>query len=134
MAATGKTSLEHDNKIANLSFSNVYSAYLNKISKKGRTEEELRLVISWLTGFEDDVINDFIHGEETLKDFFDKANINPNSKDIKGVICGYRIEEIKTPLTRNCRYLDKLVDELAKGKELKKIFRKKLVDAAFKHA
>ena len=134
MAATGKTSIEHDNKIANLSFSNVYSAYLNKISKKGRTEEELRLVISWLTGFEDDVINDFIHGEETLKDFFDKANINPNSKDIKGVICGYRIEEIKTPLTRNCRYLDKLVDELAKGKELKKIFRKKLVDAAFKHA
>ena len=107
---------------------------MNKISKKGRTEEELRLVISWLTGFEDDVINDFIHGEETLKDFFDKANINPNSKDIKGVICGYRIEEIKTPLTRNCRYLDKLVDELAKGKELKKIFRKKLVDAAFKHA
>ena len=134
MAATGKTSIEHDNKIANLSFSNVYSAYLNKISKKGRTEEELRLVISWLTGFEDDVINDFIHGEETLKDFFDKANINPNSKDIKGVICGYRIEEIKTPLTRNCRYLDKLVDELAKGKELKKIFRKKLVDATFKHA
>ena len=124
MAATGKTSIEHDNKIANLSFSNVYSAYLNKISKKGRTEEELRLVISWLTGFEDDVINDFIHGEETLKDFFDKANIDPNSKDIKGVICGYRIEEIKTPLTRNCRYLDKLVDELAKGKELKKIFRK----------
>lgn len=124
MAATGKTSLEHDNKIANLSFSNVYSAYLNKISKKGRTEEELRLVISWLTGFEDYVINDFIHGEETLKDFFDKANINPNSKDIKGVICGYRIEEIKTPLTRNCRYLDKLVDELAKGKEIKKIFRK----------
>ena len=134
MAATGKTSIEHDNKIANLSFSNVYSAYLNKISKKGRTEEELRLVISWLTGFEDDVINDFIHGEETLKDFFDRANLNPNSKDIKGVICGYRIEEIKTPLTRNCRYLDKLVDELAKGKELKKIFRKKLVDAAFKHA
>ena len=124
MAVTGKTSIEHDNKIANLSFSNVYSAYLNKISKKGRTEEELRLVISWLTGFEDDVINDFIHGEETLKDFFDKANINPNSKDIKGVICGYRIEEIKTPLTRNCRYLDKLVDELAKGKKLEKIFRK----------
>ena len=124
MAATGKTSIEHDNKIANLSFSNVYSAYLNKISKKGRTEEELRLVITWLTGFEGDVLNDFIHGEETLKDFFDKANLNPNSKDIKGVICGYRIEEIKTPLTRNCRYLDKLVDELAKGKKLEKIFRK----------
>ena len=124
MVATGKTSLEHDNKIANLSFSNIYSAYLNKILKKGRTEEELRLVITWLTGFEGDILNDFIHGEETLKDFFDKANLNPNSKHIKGVICGYRIEEIKTPLTRNCRYLDKLVDELAKGKKLEKIFRK----------
>ena len=123
MVATGKTSLEHDNKIANLFFSNVYSAYLNKISKKGRTEEELRLVITWLTGFEGDILNDFIHGEETLKDFFDKANLNPNSKHIKGVICGYRIEEIKTPLTRNCRYLDKLVDELAKGKKFEKIFR-----------
>ena len=124
MVATGKTSLEHDNKIANLSFSNVYSAYLNKISKKGRTEEELRLVITWLTGFKGDVLDNFIQGEETLKDFFGKANLNPNSKEIKGVICGYRIEEITTPLTKNCRYLDKLVDELAKGKELEKIFRK----------
>ena len=124
MVATGKTSLEHDNKIANLSFSEVYSAYLNKISKKGRTEEELRLVITWLTGFKGDVLDNFIQGEETLKDFFGKANLNPNSKEIKGVICGYRIEEITTPLTKNCRYLDKLVDELAKGKELEKIFRK----------
>ena len=124
MVATGKTSLEHDNKIANLSFSNIYSAYLNKISKKGRTEEELRLVITWLTGFKGDVLDNFIQGEETLKDFFGKANLNPNSKEIKGVICGYRIEEITTPLTKNCRYLDKLVDELAKGKELEKIFRK----------
>ena len=80
MVATGKTSLEHDNKISKLSFSNIYSAYLNKISKKGRTEEELKLVITWLTGYEGDVLNDFIHGEETLKDFFDKANLNPNSK------------------------------------------------------
>ena len=124
MVATGKTSLEHDNKIANLSFSEVYSAYLNKISKKGRTEEELRLVITWLTGFKGDVLDNFIQGEETLKDFFGKANLNPNLKEIKGVICGYRIEEITTPLTKNCRYLDKLVDELAKGKELEKIFRK----------
>ena len=124
MSATGKTSLEHDNKIANLSFSNVYSAYLNKITKKGRTEEELRLVITWLTGFKGGVLDNFIQGEETLKDFFGKANLNPNLKEIKGVICGYRIEEITTPLTKNCRYLDKLVDELAKGKELEKIFRK----------
>ena len=120
----GKTTLEHDNKIANLSFSNIYSAYLNKILKKGRTEEELKLVIEWLTGFERGVLNDFIQGEETLKDFFGKANLNPRSKRIKGVICGYRIEEIKTPLTKKSRYLDKLVDELAKGKKLDKIFRK----------
>ena len=124
MAAAGKTTLEHDNKIANLSFSNIYSAYLNKILKKGRTEEELKLVIEWLTGFERGVLNDFIQGEETLKDFFGKANLNPRSKRIKGVICGYRIEEIKTPLTKKSRYLDKLVDELAKGKKLDKIFRK----------
>ena len=97
---------------------------MNKITKKGRTEEELRLVITWLTGFKGDVLDNFIQGEETLKDFFGKANLNPNSKEIKGVICGYRIEEITTPLTKNCRYLDKLVDELAKGKELEKIFRK----------
>ena len=88
MVATGKTSLEHDNKISKLSFSNIYSAYLNKISKKGRTEEELRLVITWLTGFKGDVLDNFIQGEETLKDFFGKANLNPNSKEIKGVICG----------------------------------------------
>ena len=124
MAAAGKITLEHDNKIANLSFSNIYSAYLNKILKKGRTEEELKLVIEWLTGFERGVLNDFIQGEETLKDFFGKANLNPRSKRIKGVICGYRIEEIKTPLTKKSRYLDKLVDELAKGKKLDKIFRK----------
>ena len=124
MAAAGKTTLEHDNKIANLSFSNIYSAYLNKILKKGRTEEELKLVIEWLTGFERGVLNDFIQGEETLKDFFGKANLNPRSKRIKGVICGYRIEEIKTPLTKKSRYLDKLVDELAKGKKLDKIYRK----------
>ena len=124
MAAAGKTTLEHDNKIANLSFSNIYSAYLNKILKKGRTEEELKLVIEWLTGFERGVLNDFIQGEETLKDLFGKANLNPRSKRIKGVICGYRIEEIKTPLTKKSRYLDKLVDELAKGKKLDKIFRK----------
>ena len=123
MAAVGNTSLEHDKKIANLSFSDIYSAYLNKILKKGRTEKELRSVISWLTGFEGSVLDDFIQGDETLKHFFSKANLNPNSEEITGVICGYRIEEIKTPLTRNCRYLDKLVDELAKGKELKKIFR-----------
>ena len=124
MAAAGKTTLEHDNKIANLSFSNIYSAYLNKILKKGRTEEELKLVIEWLTGFERGVLNDFIQGEETLKDLFGKANLNPRSKRIKGVICGYRIEEIKTPLAKKSRYLDKLVDELAKGKKLDKIFRK----------
>ena len=124
MAATGKTSKEHDQKIANLLFSDIYSAYLNKILKKGRTEKELKSVIAWLTGFEGSALDGFIKGEETLKEFFYRANLNPLSKEIKGVICGYRIEEISTPLTKKCRYLDKLVDELAKGKELEKIFRK----------
>lgn len=124
MAAVGNTSLEHDKKIANLSFSDIYSAYLNKILKKGRTEEELKSVIAWLTGFEGGVLDNFIQGGETLKDFFGKANLNPKAKQIKGVICGYRIEEIKTPLTKRCRYLDKIVDELARGKKLEKILRK----------
>ena len=124
MAATRKTSKKHDQQIANLLFSDIYSAYRNKILKKGRTEKELKSVIAWLTGFEGGALDGFIKGEETLKDFFYRANLNPLSKEIKGVICGYRIEEISTPLTKKCRYLDKLVDELAKGKELEKIFRK----------
>ena len=105
------------------SFSSVYPVYLNKILKKGRTEKELQEVITWLTGFEGAVLSDLIKGGESFKEFFDKANLNPDASLIKGVICGYRIEDIETPLTRKCRYLDKLVDELAKGRKMEKILR-----------
>ena len=123
MVAKGKTTKEHDEKIAKMLFSSVYPVYLNKILKKGRTEKELQEVITWLTGFEGAVLSDLIKGRESFKEFFDKANLNPDASLIKGVICGYRIEDIETPLTRKCRYLDKLVDELAKGRKMEKILR-----------
>ena len=123
MVAKGKTTKEHDEKIAKMLFSSVYPVYLNKILKKGRTEKELQEVITWLTGFDGAVLSDLIKGGESFKEFFDKANLNPDASLIKGVICGYRIEDIETPLTRKCRYLDKLVDELAKGRKMEKILR-----------
>ena len=123
MVAKGKTTQEHDEKIAKMLFSSVYPVYLNKILKKGRTEKELQEVITWLTGFEGVVLSDLIKGGESFKEFFDKANLNPDASLIKGVICGYRIEDIETPLTRKCRYLDKLVDELAQGRKMEKILR-----------
>ena len=123
MATKGKTTKEHDEKIAKMVFSSVYPHYLNKVVKKGRSEKELQKVITWLTGFKGAVLRDLIEGEDTIKEFFDKANLNPDASLIKGVICGYRIEDIETPLTKQCRYLDKLVDELAKGRKMEKILR-----------
>ena len=104
-------------------FSSVYPLYVSKAVKKGRSEKELQEVITWLTGFEVAVLRDLIKGEDTFEEFFDKANLNQNASLIKGVICGYRIEDIETPLTKKCRYLDKLVDELAKGRKMEKILR-----------
>ena len=101
----------------------MYSYYLNKIVKKGRSEKELQEVITWLTGFEGAVLRDLIESEDTFEEFFHKASLNPDATLIKGVICGYRIEDIETPLTKKCRYLDKLVDELAKGRKLERILR-----------
>ena len=123
MVAKGKTTKEHDEKIAKMVFSSVYPHYLNKILKNGRSEKELQEVITWLTGFEGMVLRDLIEGEASFKEFFDNANLNPDASLIKGVICGYRIEDIETPLTQKCRYLDKLVDELAKGSKMEKILR-----------
>ena len=104
-------------------FSSVYPHYLSKVVNKGRSEKELQEVITWLTGFEGTTLRDLIKGEDTFKEFFDKANLNSNASLIKGVICGYRIEDIETPLTKKCRYLDKLVGELAKGRNMEKILR-----------
>jgi hypothetical protein len=117
------TTPEHDKRIANLTLASVYPHYVTKVEKKGRTKEELHQVIEWLTGFNEKKIQELIDAEITFKEFFEKADLNPNANLINGVICGYRIEEIETPLTKQVRYLDKLVDELAKGKAMDKILR-----------
>lgn len=114
---------EHNERIAKTTFASVYSHYVTKVERKGRTKEELNQVIEWLTGFDDKKIQELIDENATFETFFDKATLNPNADLIKGVICGYRIEEIENPLTRKVRYLDKLVDELAKGKKMEKILR-----------
>lgn len=118
-----KTTPEHDARIANMTFASVYPHYVNKVEKKGRTKEELHQVIEWLTGFDDAKLQEQIDNKVTFETFFFNAKLNPNSHLIKGVICGYRIEEIETPLTKKTRYLDKLVDELAKGRKMEKILR-----------
>lgn len=118
------TTPEHDERIAKLTFASVYPHYITKVESKGRTKEELHQVIKWLTSFDDKKLQEQIDEKSTFKTFFQKAKINPNAHLIKGVICGYRIEEIENSLTRQVRYLDKLVDELAKGKKMEKILRK----------
>lgn len=118
-----KTTPKHDERIAKMTFASVYPHYITKVEKKGRTKEELHQVIEWLTGFDNEMLKDLIEQKVTFENFFKEANLNPNAHLITGVICGYRIEEIETPLTKQVRYLDKLVDELAKGRKMKKILR-----------
>jgi hypothetical protein len=113
----------HDERIAKMIFGSVYPLYLTKVEKKGRTKAELDEVISWLTGFTEDKLQDLIAQKATFQAFFDQASLNPNASLITGLICGYRVEEIENPLTQKVRYLDKLVDELAKGKKMEKILR-----------
>lgn len=117
------TTPEHDERIAKLTFASVYPHYISKVEKKGRSKEELHQVIEWLTGFDNASLDKLVEEKVTFKTFFEGAELNPNAELIKGVICGYRIEEIETPLTRQVRYLDKIVDELAKGKKIEKIMR-----------
>ena len=106
-----------------MTFSSVYPHYLAKVEKKGRTREELHQVINWLTGFNETKLQEQINDKVTFEDFFQCAKLNPNAYLITGVICGYRVEEIENPLTQQVRYLDKLVDELAKGRRMEKILR-----------
>ncbi|MEQ1732736.1 MAG: DUF2200 domain-containing protein [Bacteroidia bacterium] len=117
------TTPEHNIKIAQLTFASVYPHYINKIKNKGRSEAELHQVITWLTGFNNHAIEQLINENVTFETFFERAIVHPNAACITGVICGYRIEEIENPLTQQIRYLDKLVDELAKGKAMEKILR-----------
>lgn len=114
---------DHDERIRNMTFGSVYPHYVAKIERKGRTKAELHQVIAWLTGFSDKDILRQLKDNPTFEKFFEQATLNPNAHLITGVICGYRIEEITNPLTRQVRYLDKLVDELAKGRKMEKILR-----------
>ena len=118
-----KTTPEHDERMEKITFASVYPHYITKVESKGRTKEELHQVIEWLTGFDEKKLQELIDEKVTFKTFFQKAKLNPNARLITGVICGYRVEEIENPLTKQVRYLDKLVDELAKGKKMEKILR-----------
>ncbi len=120
-----KTTPEHNKRIAEMVFARVYPMYVEKVEKKGRTKKELQQVIEWLTGFDNAKVKEFIKEKVTFETFFKKAKLNPNAHLITGTICGYRIEEIENTLTRQVRYLDKLVDELARGKAMEKILRNK---------
>ena len=117
------TTPEHDERIAKMTFASVYPHYIAKVERKGRTVEELQKVIQWLTGFDQGQLQELINEKVTFGQFFERAKIHPNASQITGVICGYRIENIENPLTKKVRYLDKLVDELAKGRALEKILR-----------
>jgi hypothetical protein len=110
-------------RIAKITFASVYPMYLAKVEKKGRTKEELHQVIAWLTGFDSKKLQALIKENVTFETFFQRASLNPNASLITGVICGYRVEEIEDSLTQQARYLDKLVDELAKGRKMEKILR-----------
>ncbi|HNP22837.1 MAG TPA: DUF2200 domain-containing protein [Panacibacter sp.] len=113
----------HDERMAKMTFASVYPHYVAKVEKKNRTEQELREVISWLTGYDNKKIQGLIENKVSFETFFQHAKINANAHLITGTICGYRVEDIKNPLTQQVRYLDKLVDELAKGRKMEKILR-----------
>lgn len=114
---------DKETKLAKMDFSSIYQLYIDKIEKKGRTKAELDQVIKWLTGFDEDKLKEFIDNPVTFEIFFSEAIINPNSSLITGSICGYKVQDIENPMTQKIRYLDKLVDELAKGKKMEKILR-----------
>lgn len=118
-----QATLEHHERIAKMTFASVYPHYVTKVERKGRTKEELHKVINWLTGFDDEAIQNLIDEKVTFETFFERAKLHPNAQLIMGTICGYRIEDLDNPLTKQVRYLDKLVDELAKGKKMEKILR-----------
>ena len=118
-----KITPEHNERMAKMTFASVYPHYVTKVERKGRTKEELHLVIEWLTGFNEKKLHELIDEKATFETFFSKAKLHPNAHLITGVICGYRIEEIDNTLTQQVRYLDKLVDELAKGRKMEKVLR-----------
>jgi hypothetical protein len=120
-----KVTVAKNEKVAKMIFASIYPHYLNRIEKHGRTKEELDRVILWLTSYNHDKLESFINGNGTFGDFFEGAKIHENAHMIKGVVCGYRIEEISEEfaLYRDCRRMEKLIDELAKGRKMEKILR-----------
>lgn len=118
-----KVTAEHNERVAKMTFASVFPHYVTKVEKKDRTKDELYQVIEWLTGFDKSKTQNLIDEKVTFETFFKKAKLNPNAHLIKGVICGYRIEDIDNELTQQVRFLDKLVDELAKGRKMEKILR-----------
>ena len=112
-----------EERIAKMTFASIYPLYVAKVEKKGRTKKELHEVIKWLTGYDEKKLKSLIDDEVTFETFFKKCKLNPNAHLIRGVICGYRVEELENPLIQKTRYLDKLVDELAKGRKMEKILR-----------
>ena len=118
-----KTTPKHDERIAKMIFASVYPHYITKVENKGRTKEELQQVIKWLTGYDENKLQKLIDTKVTFEQFFQEATLNENAHLITGVICGYRIEEIENSITKQARYLDKLIDELAKGRKMEKILR-----------
>jgi len=118
-----QTTAKHDQRMANMTFAAVYPMYVAKVENKGRTTAELQQVITWLTGFDPARQQELIDEKVSFETFFAKAKLNPNARLITGLICGYRVEELENPLTQKVRYLDKLVDELAKGRKMEKILR-----------
>ena len=122
-AAWGSTTLAGMSRIFTISFASVYPHYVTKVEKKGRTKAELDQVIEWLTGFDESTLNGHLAADTTFEDFFAEAQLNPHASLITGVVCGVRVEDIDDPLMQKIRYLDKLVDELAKGKSMDKVLR-----------
>ena len=119
-----KTTPEHNARVAKMTFASVYPHYVNRVEKNGRTKDELHQVIEWLTGFDANRVQELIDEKVNFETFYQKAQLHPNAHLIKGMICGYRIEEIENVTTRQARYLDKLIDELARGRKMEKILRK----------
>lgn len=120
-----KVTPEKNEKVAHMIFGSIYPLYLNRLVKNGRTQEELDQVISWFTGYDQDTIQQLIADKVTFRTFFEKATLHPNEYLIKGVVCGYRIEEIEDEyeVYKRCRQMEKLIDELAKGRKMEKILR-----------
>ena len=114
---------KHNERIRKMTFASVYPMYVTKVERKGRTKEELHQVIEWLTGFDEKKLKELVDEKVNFETFFQRARLNPNAHLITGLICGYRIEDLENPLTQQVRYLDKLVDELAKGRKMEKILR-----------